>query len=116
MNRIPAFLIPLALMTACDAAPDNTASRAAFLAEEHITLAEAIAIAEAEVPGAEAVEAELEVEDGEEDDDDGNEAGDDDAGAAYEVELLDGMEKVEVEIDAVTGAVLEVERGEDDDD
>ncbi len=94
-----------------------SSKRAALLADVDfgslIALPEAIAIAQGEVPDGVPVEAELEIED-----DDENEP------AAYEVGLFDPgtNQLIEVEVDAATGEVLEVEveddadeEGEDDD-
>lgn len=76
-----------------------------------IPLGEALQIAQKEVPDGFPIEAELEIEDDDEEEP-----------AAYEVGLYVASREqmVEVEVDAVTGAVLEVEieedDGEDDDD
>ncbi|MBI2896605.1 MAG: PepSY domain-containing protein [Deltaproteobacteria bacterium] len=105
-----------ALATSCSGSGASS-KRAALLADVDfgslVGLAEAIAIAQEEVPGGIPVEAGLEIED-----DDENEP------AAYEVALFDPgtNELIEVEVDAATGDVLEVEveddadeEGEDDD-
>ena len=72
-----------------------------------IPLREALQIAQKEVPDGFPVEAELEIED-----DDEREP------AAYEIGLYLATEQqiVEVEVDAVTGAVLEVEEEEEEED
>jgi len=63
-------------------------------AKAKITLSQAIATALKEVPGGKAFEAETEREDGK---------------LVFEIELLSGDKVMEVEIDAMTGKVLEVE-------
>lgn len=119
LRYLAVCLLTLAAATLSSCTGSGASSkRAALLADVDfdslIGLPAAIAAAQAEVPDGIPVEAELELED-----DDENEP------AAYEVALFDPgtNELIEVEVDAATGEVLEVEveddadeEGEDDDD
>lgn len=84
---------------------DRLSRMAGLETDQMITLSEAIDVAAAEVPDGFVIEAVLEVED-----DDENEP------PAYEVVLYVRAEEqlIEVEVDAFSGEVLEVEVGDDD--
>jgi len=85
------------LVTALVAAPSvraDDAEAAQALGLARITLADAIRTAASEVPGGTPIVAELEMEDGK---------------AIYSIELLAGGVETDVEIDAVTGEVMQVE-------
>lgn len=108
-------LAPVALilfLAGCTASSDEIAAMRGLDTGSMVSLAEAIQIAKKEVPDGFPIEAELEIEDDDEEEDEPT---------AYEVVLyvadLDVL--MEVEVDAFTGAVLEVEvedEGDDHDD
>jgi len=109
-SRLCRTVLALGSLTlACDTTPSNDSRAQALMSGsvDHgdlITLARAVELAHAEIPGAFALEAELELED-----DDENEP------PAYEVTLLvlDDGRVLEVEVHAQTGAVLEIEEEDD---
>jgi uncharacterized membrane protein YkoI len=77
---------------------ENLKDAKKVLAESKISFAEAIATAKGKVEGGKAFEVEMEIEDGK---------------SIIEVELLAGDKIMKVEIDALTGKVLEVEEEND---
>ena len=98
------LLSSLVVLASCGSS-DRLSRMAGLETDQMITLSEAIDVAAAEVPDGFVIEAVLEVED-----DDENEP------PAYEVVLYVRAEEqlIEVEVDAFSGEVLEVEVGEDD--
>ena len=108
MSHRPVLLCIALLLGCSSSAPSATAAKLAKLdVESFISLGAALEIAQKEVPNGFAIEAELEVED-----EDENEP------PAFEIEFFVAGENqiIEVEVDAKTGEVLEVEVEDDDED
>src|SRR5687768_10730269 len=103
-----ALLSAVLVMLSCNSGPGSRLSLlAATDMSDMVSLVEAVAIAEAQVAGGVAVEAALEIEEPDEGDP-----------PAYEVMVFVAAETqlYGVEVDARTGAVLEIEVGDDEED
>ena len=104
MNRIGIGVLALGIL-ACSSPTETTQSSVSHPDEAAISEAEAVEIAQEVIPNGTLIGVEFEAEEPKENDP-----------AAWEVVLRDSTDtRVEVEVDAMTGDVLEIERGPDDD-